>query len=272
MLKSQLIKNEIQKGFEVGNSKIADKLCYGYTKAVGGSLVINEQEAQIVRWIFERYISGDSLGKIADGLAVQNIPSPTGKPNWNRQAIDKITSNEKYLGQVLLQKTIVQDGQQIKNIDTDSQFLLTDHHPAILSNKLFAVAQAEKARRSNVVETEKGTQRKTTKYHSSHVLSGLLICQECGSPYRRITRHTKNGKEIVWRCANRVEHGKEICKHSPTISDEAVKKFVSHALSMTEFNEQEVRETIQSILVKSDATLSVEFRQENLLSIALKYY
>lgn len=52
-----------------------------------------------------------------------------------------------------------------------------------------------------------------------YVLSGLLICSECGSPYRRITRNTKDGEEIVWRCANRVEHWKEICQHSPTISD-----------------------------------------------------
>ncbi len=105
-------------------------------------------------------------------------------------------------------------------------FYPLDHHPAIISKELFAVVQTEKAKRSNLVETEEGTQRKTTKYNSNNALSGLFICQECGSPYRRINRHTKDGKEIVWRCANRVEHGKEICKHSHTISDEAVKKFV----------------------------------------------
>lgn len=139
MAKSKLIKAGIQKVFEAGNSKIADKVCYGYTKAADGSLMINEQEAQIVCWIFERYISGDSLGKIADSLAVQGIPSPTGKSRWNRQAIDKLISNEKYIGSVLLQKTIVQDGQQIKNADT----LLADHHPAILrvcKRKLNAIA------------------------------------------------------------------------------------------------------------------------------------
>lgn len=57
-----------------------------------------------MRWIFERYLAGDSLGEIAAGLAKHGILSSTGKPRWNREAIDKLLSNEKYTGRVLLQK------------------------------------------------------------------------------------------------------------------------------------------------------------------------
>lgn len=63
MSKSKSIKAGIQKSFESGTSKIADKICYGYLKDPDGSLTINEKEAQIVRFIFDRYLAGDSLGE-----------------------------------------------------------------------------------------------------------------------------------------------------------------------------------------------------------------
>lgn len=97
-LKELMTKGGIREGFRDGTSRMADRPCYGYIKANDGSLTIYESEAKIVRWIFERYLAGDSLGKIAGGLADQSIPSPTGKERWNRQAIDKLLYNEKYIG------------------------------------------------------------------------------------------------------------------------------------------------------------------------------
>ena len=69
----------------------------GHMPSIGldGTLRVNPDEANVVRWIFEQYQLGQSLGKIADGLAQQKIPSPTGKAKWNREAIDKLLSNEK---------------------------------------------------------------------------------------------------------------------------------------------------------------------------------
>lgn len=58
--------------------------------------------------------------------------------------------------------------------------------------------------------------------------------------------------EVVWRCANRVEHGKEICKHSPTLSETAVKNFLCKALNVDEYDPQAVRESIEAILVNSN--------------------
>jgi len=69
MFKNESIKAGIQKSFESGRSKIADKICYGYSKAPDGSLIIDEVEAQTVRFIFDRYLAGDSLGKIVGILA-----------------------------------------------------------------------------------------------------------------------------------------------------------------------------------------------------------
>lgn len=94
---------------------MARRKCYGYEAGPDGELTLNPEEAKIVRWIFERYFTGGSLGKIAAGLEKQGILSPTGRPRWNRETIDKLLSNEKYTGRVLLQKTISTGAVQIEN-------------------------------------------------------------------------------------------------------------------------------------------------------------
>jgi len=91
--KIESIRSSLRKGFQDGSSKMAKRRCYGYKLNPDGELTINPDEAKVVRWIFGRYLSGDSLGKIADGLEQQSILSPTGKPKWNREAIDKLLSN-----------------------------------------------------------------------------------------------------------------------------------------------------------------------------------
>ena len=119
---------------------MAKRKCYGYTLSPAGELEINPDEVNVVHWIFERYLVGDSLGEIAVGLERLGIPSPTGKPIWSREAINKLLSNEKYTGDVLLQKTFVKDvltGKQFKNQGELEQYLIQQHHPMIMSRELF---------------------------------------------------------------------------------------------------------------------------------------
>ena len=97
---------------------------------------------------------GQSLGKIADGLAQQKIPSPTGKAKWNREAIDKLLSNEKYTGRVLLQKTISTGISQINNDGIISRYLYTETHEPIIPDELFFNVQKAKADRSKSSNNE----------------------------------------------------------------------------------------------------------------------
>ena len=105
---------------------------------------MNPEEAKVVRWIFERYLAGDSLGKIASGLEQQGIPSPTGRPKWNREAINKLLSNKKYTGWVILQKTISTGTVQIENNGPMERYLYTGSHEAIISDEMFKAVQKEK--------------------------------------------------------------------------------------------------------------------------------
>ena len=146
--KSEEIKVGLRKGFQDGSSKMAHRKCYGYEVGPDGKLVVNPDEAQVVCWIFEQYISGKSLGKIADGLERQGILSPTGRSKWNREAIDKLLSNEKYTGRVLLQKTVSTGAIQIDSDGFMERYLYTGSHEAIISDEVFKAAQQEKFTRS----------------------------------------------------------------------------------------------------------------------------
>lgn len=150
--KSESIKTSLRQGFQDGSSKMAKRKCYGYTVDSDGKLVINCDEAQVVCWIFERYLAGDSLGKIVSGLERQGISPPTGRAKWNREAIDKLLSNEKYTGRVLLQKTISTGVSQIENDGFMDRYLYSDTHEAIISDEIFKSAQQEKARRASCSE------------------------------------------------------------------------------------------------------------------------
>ena len=152
--KSESIRAGLRKGFQDGTSKMAQRRCYGYDTGPDGELVINPDEAVVVRWIFERYLNGDSLGKIATGLEEQGILSPTGKPKWNREALNKLLSNEKYTGRVLLQKTISAGGSQVKNDGFMERYLYSDSHKAIVSDEIFRDVQQKKLQRTNQPEKE----------------------------------------------------------------------------------------------------------------------
>lgn len=137
---SQNIRWGIRRGFHSGASGYADFVCFGYKKDADGQLVINEPDAKIVCRIFEMRAADSSLNAISAWLYKNKIPSPTGRIRWSRETISKLLRNEKYVGDVLLQKTFVEDflsGRQIKNQGELAQFLIQGHHPAIVSRELF---------------------------------------------------------------------------------------------------------------------------------------
>ena len=137
---SRNIKWGIKRSFQSGTSGYADFVCFGYKRGDEGSLAIDEPDAKIVRRIFEMRADGSSLGTISDWLYENKIPSPAGKDHWSRETISKLLKNEKYTGDVMLQKTFVKDlfsGKQIKNNGELERYLIQEHHPAIVNRELF---------------------------------------------------------------------------------------------------------------------------------------
>lgn len=199
-------------------------LPYGFMSVSGNRIIVDPEKANIVKTIFQQYLSGMSLGGIADFLFDHGILSPKGKEHWTQPVLSNLLSNQKYIGYI---------------ISFDDFFLV----------------QGEKSKRSNIDEDT--NQRKVTRYNSQSVLSGLLVCAECNHNYRRITRPSG---EIVWRCASRVEHGKTFCKHSPSIPEETIKELICKKLGISVFNENQVRNQVNSILIHSDGSLQIELQ------------
>ncbi len=263
--KSGNIKFGIEYGFKTGKSKIYDRICYGYSKDENGNLVINEFEATIVKLIFEMYLSGYSLSRISKELENAGIKSPTGKDKWSSETISKLISNEKLTGEVIGQKTYVEnflDGKQVKNKGQKAKYLVTNHHEPIITKSMFNRAQQEKESRSNVSTVKNKTVRKKNRY-SNDLLSGRIFCSECGASYRRRTRHTKNGNKIFWRCANRLEYGNRICKNSITVSNEEIKKAVVDKLLLYKYDEEVVKQHLNRIEISNEIVVEIKDYNEN---------
>lgn len=178
MVKSRSIEWGMERSFSSGNSKMAQRKCYGYTNN-NGVLDINPEQAHIVRGIYKMYIDGSSLSGIVKELYLRDIKSPTGKDRWTTSAIDKILSNEKYVGNVVLQKTYVSDVlkcRQSKNKGEMAKYLYENNHEGIIDKEVFDLVQSEKEKRSNTtVGCNNNAIRKNTRYSSEiHCLERFL--------------------------------------------------------------------------------------------------
>jgi site-specific DNA recombinase len=148
--KSRNIRWGVQRSFESPDSKYHNRICFGYQQDKSGRLVIDENAAEIVREIFRLYLEGNSIRKLIGKLSDRNILSPNGHTKWSVECVRKILSNEKYTGNILLGITIISnflDGKKVRNDGQANKYLVTDCHPAIISQAQFDRVQDEKKRR-----------------------------------------------------------------------------------------------------------------------------
>jgi hypothetical protein len=195
-------------------------LLYGYTRSEIG-IIADIPKAKVVDMIYDAYLSGLSLGRTVDMLHEKQIPSPSGKERWSTAVLFDILTDGRYVHLVGFER--------------------------------FVASRFETDRRSRF-DQDTG-KRKATRYHSINVLSGLFVCSECGRSYRRVQRASG---EMVWRCANRVEHGNRICKSAPTITEEDAIQFICKAFDIPQLDQQMVRNYLDKIIVNQDGSVKPE--------------
>lgn len=218
----------------------------GYRRGPDGGPEIDPDEAPTVRRIFARCLMGQSFQQICDGLMADGIRTAQGDEKWYGSTVKSILQNEKYVGDAILQKTFTEDlfdRRQVRNEGQLPKYYVHDAHPAIIDRAAFQRVQEELARRSSLRKTSSKAKTEQGKHSGKYVLSGLVVCSECGSPYRRITYMPDGQKRFVWRCLNRIEHGKRICKHSATVDEPELQAAVTTALNEM-FRQREARETL----------------------------
>lgn len=225
----------IVRRFEAGKVIVNHSKFLGYTKDKDGNLIIEPEEAKLVRRIFCLYLEGNSSYKIKEILEADGIKTVTGNSVWQAAVIDKMLVNEKYMGDALLQKTYTVDfltKKKVINQGIVPQYYIEDDHEAIIPKELFYKVQEEKARRSGIyrasIRKKRGQEK--SKYSGKYALSNLMICAECGQPYRRQVWSKNGQKWAVWRCDNRLKHGSERCKNSPTLKEKILHEAIMAAI------------------------------------------
>lgn len=246
---SENIQWGFQRKFENGDIFTKYKNFMGYT-CVDGVIVIVPEQSEVVRKMFDLYLQGQSLGQIKAYLESQRIKTVTGKEIWDTKTIQRMLSNEKYKGDTLLQKTFTEDfmtGKKINNVGQRNRYYVKNSHPAIVSAEVFDKAQEEMAKRARIVYKADGAfESRASKYSGKYILGNLLVCEDCGAPYRR---RTERGK-VVWRCATRIEKGKEACPHSPTLDEAWVQDTLSKAICQNSaYDESVIRYEVDKIQV-----------------------
>ena len=145
--RSENIKFGIRHRMRSGKTVLNHTQFLGYTKGSNGILQIVPEEAEIVRKIFDLYIQGNGVRKIKRYLEEHGIKTVTGKTEWSTSTIDRMLSNEKYVGEVRMQKTFTADfltGRREKNTVQLDQYLVSNAHEPIIDQETFELVQRMK--------------------------------------------------------------------------------------------------------------------------------
>ena len=239
-----------RKNFEEGKPIFMYSRWLGYKKGEDGTPEIVPEEAEVVRRIFDMYLSGKSTDEIANIMRSENITFPEKKLILSKSAIIRMLKNEKYCGDCILQKTITLDPISKKRKANEGEapmWLVENSHPAIISRDVFNRVQEETSRRNAKAPASQKNALTATGKHSRYALTDVLMCGECGSRFRRVTWTARGNKRIVWRCISRLDYGKKYCPDSITVSEEALHRAIVKALN--KFNAED--ESTYLMLMKS---------------------
>ena len=275
---SQNTKWGIEKRFQNGTYKIGYPP-FGYDW-LDGAMVINKEQAVVVKDIFADILKGTSTGDIAEKLNQQGVTTKRRK-TWHGTTIRGIIKNEKYIGDALFGKTFTDDSFKRKvNRGDKNQYFMEGHHSAIIDKETFEQAQqmlVQNAKSKNIVQED-------DKYQNRYSFSGILKCGECGGTFkRRIQTKNKNEKYVAWACTTHLKD-----KHSCSmkfIKDEQIKLAFITMMNKLVFSHQillkpllaDVRSTTYTvdntqIVVLDDELEKLKQQQDNLVQFVANGY
>lgn len=209
--------------FENGTFKVGIP-AYGYRKDEDGNLIIEESEAQVVRWIFESYLNGMGAYVIAKMMNDQKIPTIRGSKKWQDKVVKNILLNPVYEGDDLYQKTYTETQFPFNRKVNQGQmnmYLAKDAHPPIITHE-----EAEAVRSVMEYRSRSGNM-KGEKYQNKYIFSGRIICGNCGSHLRRQKIYIGQPYEkIIWTCHRHVED-KESCNMKAIREDVLQQAFIN---------------------------------------------
>ncbi|WP_449460945.1 recombinase family protein [Streptococcus suis] len=218
------------------------KVHFPYTNVLGfkagedGAIVVDQDEAKTVRYIFQQALIGKSPYHIAKVLTEQGIPSPSGKSQWNATTIKRMLRNEKYKGDALLQKTYTIDFlTKKKNINRGElpQYYVENNHEAIVDRETFDAVQQ--------VLDNKGRKSSTT------IFSSKLVCGDCGHFFgSKVWHSTSKYRRVIYQCNEKYNRDKRCT--TPHVTEEEIKGWFIQAINQLITNKSEIISNLQVLL------------------------
>ena len=221
----------------------------GYDRGEDGNLVVNPEQAKLVRRIYGLFLTGMSPTLIARTLTNEGIPTPSGKEKWYATSIKSILTNEKYKGDALLQKSYTTDfltKKTKKNEGEIPQYYVKGNHEAIIDEKTFALVQTKMAART------KGQNR----ISSVSIFSSKVKCGDCGSWYgSKVWHSTDKYRRVIWQCNHKFDGQK--CA-TPTLTEDEIKELFLRAANQVIDQKEQFIAIYEQVLSKSLDTTGLE--------------
>jgi hypothetical protein len=226
----------------------------GYT-VKDGQLILNEEEADVVRLIFHKFLNeGKGTHVIARELREAGIRSKY-KNDWSNVVILRLLRNEKYVGDLCQKKTFTPDylsHEKKYNRGHEDMVYIKDHHPeiAIIDRDTWEKTQAELERRSPSEEQK-------SKHSNRYWCSGKLVCGECGQRFVSRTKHLKNGTTYkAWRCYASANHGNPktdmygntVGCTGTSVGDRTLRFLVSYCINLIQTNKDAIKQDLIKII------------------------
>ena len=256
-----------RKSMKDGKVYMAYSRFLGYKKGADGRPEVVEEEAVIVREIYDRYLAGETINDIAKWLTSQGIPTPGGKQKWSVSTIRSILSNEKYKGEALLQKTYVADyltKEVKKNNGEVASVRVYNSHEAIIEPEVFDRVQ-------QLLEQQK---KRRSKGHSNHPFTRKLICGDCGEFYgHKVWRLRSTGERYnIWYCNHKYD-GENQCQ-TPGLRDNDIQAAFVQVLekrgeSDATYSDARWLELVESVTVQAEGKLHFLMTDGKLYTIQL---
>lgn len=222
---SENVKWGRRKRFADGQVTVCYTRFLGYDRGPDGNLVVNPEQAKLVRYIFSLFLQGMSFKGIARRLGTEGYITVTGKTVWHSSTIQQVLTNVKYKGDALLQKYYIADfltKKPVVNKGEVPQYYVEKNHEAIIAPEVFDLVQKEIEYRSKHVETIKGT----------HLFSGRIKCGHCGAMYgSKVWHSTDRYRKVIWQCNEKYVDRYHKCA-SPTLTETELKDSFVRAVNM----------------------------------------
>ena len=242
------------------------------------SIVINKEEAEVVKYIFDRYVAGIGCNTIAKELEARGCKTKKGHIKWCGSTVMGIVTNEKYVGDVLFGKTFTADPikkRRLKNYGEEDKFYIKDHHEPIIEREVFKVAEEIRKKRNVNLGVHKEGDIRKHRYTRQYNFSSMLRCGFCGNILTRRCWHPGTTHEkIVWQCSTAAKRGKSHCSCSKAIHEEVVERAFIKSYQLLYSKDKnlmdEFLENAKEVLSNTSDGESLNHANENLRKLRLK--